>query len=167
MSATETPARLRRQPGTPRHRRGVRPVAAVAALAAIGALLWWGYYRLSWTVPATSDGAAIALQAHDMLSGNWLLSGWMVGDVSFWTTELPEYALVERVIHLGPGVIHAAAAVTYTLLVLLAAALAMSGQYKQSLHRHKVAEGSRGVRGVVPPGGRASDSSASHHSWAG
>jgi hypothetical protein len=152
MSATETPARLREQPGTPRRRRGAVFVAAVAAVAAIGALLWWGYYRLSWTVPATSDGAAIALQANDMLHGNWLLSGWTVGDVSFWTTELPEYALVETVRHLGPGVIHTAAAVTYTLLVLLAAVLAMSGQYKQSRHEHKVAEGSRGARGVVPPG---------------
>src|SRR5689334_18485133 len=140
MSATETPARLREQPGTPRHRRGAQPVAIAAALAATAALLWWGYYRLSWTVPATSDGAAIALQAHDMLHGNWLLSGWTVGDVSFWTTELPEYALVETVRHLGPGVIHTAAAVTYTLLVLLAAALAMSGQYKQSRHELKVAE---------------------------
>ena len=97
MSTTETPARLSEQPGTPRHRGGARPVAIVAALAVTAALLWWGYYRLSWTVPATSDGAAIALQAHDMLHGNWLLSGWTVGDVSFWTTELPEYALVETV----------------------------------------------------------------------
>jgi hypothetical protein len=102
----------------------VLAVAAVAALAAIGALLWWGYYRLSWTVPATSDGAAIALQAQDMLHGNWLLSGWTIGDVSFWTTELPEYALVELVRHLGTDVIHVAAAVTYTLLVLLAGLLA-------------------------------------------
>ena len=99
-------------------------VAAVAALAAVGALLWWGYYRLSWTVPATSDGAAIALQAQDMLHGNWLLSGWTVGDVSFWTTELPEYALIELVRHLGTDVIHVAAATTYTLLVLLAGFLA-------------------------------------------
>ena len=124
MSTTETPARLREQPGTPRHRRGARPVAIAAALAVTAALLWWGYYRLSWTVPATSDGAAIALQAHDMLHGNWLLSGWTVGDVSFWTTELPEYALVETVRHLGPGVIHTAAALTYTLLVVLAGFLA-------------------------------------------
>jgi len=102
----------------------VLAVAAVAALAAVGALLWWGYYRLSWTVPATSDGAAIALQAQDMLHGNWLLSGWTVGDVSFWTTELPEYALIELVRHLGTDVIHVAAATTYTLLVLLAGFLA-------------------------------------------
>ena len=154
MSATESPPRLRDQPGTPPHRRAVRAVAAVAALAAIGALLWWGYYRLSWTVPATSDGAAIALQAQDMLHGNWLLSGWTIGDVSFWTTELPEYALVELVRHLGTDVIHVAAAVTYTLLVLLAGALAVGRPGVDSLHQHNVAEGSRGVRGVAPRASR-------------
>jgi len=142
VSATESPPRLRDQPGTPPHRRAVRAVAAVAALAAIGALLWWGYYRLSWTVPATSDGAAIALQAQDMMHGNWLLSGWTIGDVSFYTTELPEYILVELVRRLSPDVIHVAAAVTYTLLVLLAGLLARGR-----------AHGREGlVRGLIPVG---------------
>ena len=82
------------------------------------ALLFLGYLRVSWTVAATSDGAAQALQARDMLAGNWLLHGWTVSDVSFYTTELPEYVLVELARPFGAGVIHVAAAVTYTLLVL-------------------------------------------------
>ena len=110
---------MRRAPG--RRRRGA--LAATVVLAAAAVLLWC-YHRLSWTVPATSDGAAIALQAQDMLHGNWLLHGWTVGDVSFHTTELPEYAVIEWFRGLGPGVIHLAAAVTYTLLVLLAGLLA-------------------------------------------
>ena len=89
-------------------------------MAAVGAaltgLLFFGYLRVSWTVAATSDGAAQALQARDMLAGNWLLHGWTVSDVSFYTTELPQYVLVELVRPFG-GVIHVAAAVTYTLLV--------------------------------------------------
>jgi hypothetical protein len=99
-------------------------LAATLAVAGAAAVLLWCYHRLSWTVPATSDGAAIALQAQDMLHGNWLLHGWTVGDVTFHTTELPEYAAIEWFRGLGPGVIHAAAAVTYTLLVLLAGLLA-------------------------------------------
>jgi len=59
-----------------------------------------------------------------VLHGNWLLRGWTVGDVSYYTTELPEYIVVELIRGLGPDVIHVAAAVTYTLLVLLAALLA-------------------------------------------
>ncbi len=81
-----------------------------------GALLFLGYLRVSWTVAATSDGAAEALQARDMLAGNWLLHGWTLSDVSFYTTEVPEYVLVEAIRPFGLGVIHIAAAATYTLL---------------------------------------------------
>jgi hypothetical protein len=106
-----------------------RPIAfppglRVAAAALAAGLLFLGYLRVSWTVAATSDGAAQALQARDMLAGNWLLHGWTVSDVSFYTTELPEYVLVELVRPFGAGVIHVAAAVTYTLLVLAACWLA-------------------------------------------
>jgi len=87
-------------------------------------VLFLCYLRLSRTVQNGSDGADQALQAWDMLHGNWLLRGWTVGDVSYYTTELPEYILVELIRGLGPDVIHVAAAVTYTLLVLLAALLA-------------------------------------------
>jgi hypothetical protein len=71
-----------------------------------------------------SDGASQALQAWAMLHGNVLLHGWSLSDVSFYTTELPEYMLVELVRGLNPGVVHIAAALTYTLLVLLAGLLA-------------------------------------------
>ena len=87
-------------------------------------VLFLCYLRLSRTVSNGSDGADQALQAWDMLHGNWLLRGWTVGDVSYYTTELPEYIVVELIRGLGSDVIHVAAAVTYTLLVLLAALLA-------------------------------------------
>jgi hypothetical protein len=98
--------------------------AAIAAAAVGGALLFLGYLRVSWTVAATSDGAAEALQARDMLAGNWLLHGWTLSDVSFYTTEVPEYVLVELIRPFGLGVIHIAAAATYTMLVLAVFALA-------------------------------------------
>jgi hypothetical protein len=44
--------------------------------------------------------------------------------VSFYTTELPQYMLIAALTGFGPWVVHAAAAMTYTLLVLLAAVLA-------------------------------------------
>ncbi len=113
---------LERAEANGKHR--IRGAAAGAAVAVGGALLFLGYLRVSWTVAATSDGAALALQARDMLAGNWLLHGWTVSDVSFYTTELPEYVLVEAVRPFGLGVIHVAAAATYTLLVLAVFALA-------------------------------------------
>jgi hypothetical protein len=59
-----------------------------------------------------------------MLHGNLLLHGWLLSDVSFYTTELPQYMLIEAIRGLGPGVVNLAAAMTYTLLVLLAGLLA-------------------------------------------
>jgi hypothetical protein len=82
------------------------------------------YLRQSRTVAVGSDGASQALQAWDLLHGNPLLHGWWVTDVSFYTTELPQYALLELARGLTADVIHVAGAMTYTLLVLTAALLA-------------------------------------------
>ena len=82
------------------------------------------YLRLARTRPVNSDGASMALQAWDMLHGNPLLRGWTLADVTFYTTELPQYMLVELVRGLGADVVHVAAAMTYTLAVLFAALLA-------------------------------------------
>ena len=104
-------------------RRGeLRPrLLWAAGLALTGVALFIAYLRQSRTGPVNSDGASNALQAWDMLHGNVLLHGWYLSDVSFYTTELPEYMLVEAVRGLGPDVVHICAALTYTLLVLLAA----------------------------------------------
>ena len=95
---------------------------AAYALAAVA--LFFCYLRISGTQPVTSDGATLAAQAWDMLHGNWLLKGWTLTDVSFYTTELPEYVLVEIVRGFGASDVHIAAALTYTLLVVLAGLLA-------------------------------------------
>jgi hypothetical protein len=102
----------------------VRAAWKVAAVALTVAVLFVLYWRLSLQTPVTSDGAANALQAQDMLHGNLLLHNWVVSDVSFYTTELPQYMLIEAMLGLGPWVVHVAAAMTYTLLVVLAALLA-------------------------------------------
>ena len=82
------------------------------------------YLRLARTRAVNSDGASQALQAWDMLHGNPLLRGWTLTDVSFYTTELPQYMLIELVRGLGQDVVHVAAAMTYALAVLSAALLA-------------------------------------------
>jgi hypothetical protein len=108
----DTPAGASRLPGWSRW-------AAGTVLA--GIVLMLCYLRTAGTVPVLSDGAGNALQAWDMLHGNLLLHGWWVTDVSFYTTELPQFMLVEVVAGLRPEVVHICAAMTYTLLVLLAA----------------------------------------------
>jgi hypothetical protein len=97
-------------------------VLAVWVLGAIAAFAC--YLRLSRTRAVNSDGASQALQAWDMLHGNLLLHDWSLGDVSYYTTEVPQYVLVELLRGLNEDVVHVAAAMTYTLAVLLAALLA-------------------------------------------
>jgi hypothetical protein len=80
--------------------------------------------QIARTRAVNSDGAGNALQAWAMLHGNVLLHGWHLSDVPFYTTELPEYMLVELARGLNADVVHVAAAVTYTLAMLLAALLA-------------------------------------------
>lgn len=88
-----------------------------AAAAAATAVLFALCLRLAGQIPVMSDGAANAMQAWDMLHGNLLLRGWTLTDLSFYTTELPEYMITEQLRGLGPGAAHLAAALTYTLLV--------------------------------------------------
>ena len=102
-------------------RRGLGWGLALALALAALFLLALGQSR---TVAANSDGAASILQAQAMLHGNPLLSGWWTSDVSFFTTELPEYALVMAVHGASPNVVHICGALTYTLTLALAALLA-------------------------------------------
>src|SRR5580698_5101247 len=99
----------------------------VAAFIVAGLALFAVYLRLSRTVPENSDEANVLLVASDMLHGNLLLHGWYLTDVSFYTTEVPQYALLEIFFGLHPDTAHIAAAMTYTLVVLLAVLLARGG----------------------------------------
>ena len=116
---------------------------AVAAVWVLGVLAAFAsYLLLARTRAVNSDGAGQALQAWDMLHGNLLLHGWSLGDVSYYTTELPQYMLVELLHGLNEGAVHVAAAMTYTLATLLAALLAMGNSTgRQALVRVLIAVG--------------------------
>jgi hypothetical protein len=103
-------------------------LAWVAAYAVAGVVLFLCYLRVSATQVVAPDGASNALEAWSMLHGNPLLRGWTLTDVSFYTTELPEYIAVELIRGLGPSVVHTSAAFTYTLLTLLAGLVAKGRQ---------------------------------------
>ena len=124
--------------------RGLRlrpwAVTAVWVLGVIAAFA--SYLQLARTRAVNSDGAGQALQAWDMLHGNLLLHGWSLGDVSYYTTEVPQYMLVELLRGLNQDVVHVAAAMTYTLATLLAALLAKGDSTgRQALVRVLIAVG--------------------------
>ncbi len=98
--------------------------AKPSAFAVLGVLLFFAYLAQASQLPIFADGSSQALQAWEMLHGNVLLHGWVLSDVSFYTTEIPQYMLIELVRGLNPDVVHIAAAMTYALLVVLAAVLA-------------------------------------------
>jgi hypothetical protein len=120
-AASSRPLR-QRAPGSPAVVR--RRLLASAAVALAAAALFVAYLRVSRTYPENSDEANILLMSWDMLHGNVLLHGWYLSDVSFYPTELPQYAMLEAIIGLHADTAHVAAAMTYTLAVLFAVLLA-------------------------------------------
>ncbi len=102
----------------------IRRLLTAAAVVLALVLLFVAYLHVSRTYAENSDESNDLLMAWDMLHGNVLLHGWSLSDVSFCTTELPQYALLERLIGLHTDTAHVAAAMTYTLVVVLAVLLA-------------------------------------------
>ncbi|HEV2634732.1 MAG TPA: hypothetical protein VGX23_06265 [Actinocrinis sp.] len=96
-----------------------------AALILIGtATLFYLYLKVAETAAINSDGSNNALQAWDLLHGHLLLHGWVIGDATYYTFELPIFALCEGVFGLGSEAIHVGDAVIYLLVVVMAALLA-------------------------------------------
>jgi hypothetical protein len=128
------------------HRYTRKPAPAVLS-AKVRAVAWLGlgvvlaavYTRLSETSQLKSDSANILLVAGEMLHGNVLLHGWWASDVSFYTTEIPQYALLEAIFGAGARTAHIAAGMTYALTVLLAIALARSGAVGRAGRRTRTA----------------------------
>jgi hypothetical protein len=124
----ETEARAGEEPDAP-------PSAAAAATARRRALTAAGYaaafaiffalcYLTARTTLTSSDGANNALQGFDLLHGNPLLSGWIIGDATYYTFELPVYAITTGVLGFGPTAGYVEAAIVYLIIAVLAAALA-------------------------------------------
>ncbi len=114
----------------------------VAAYLLSGLVLFAAYARLSQTYTLNSDSANILLMGSDLLHGNVLLHSWYMSDVSFYPTELPQYALLESLLGLRAETAHIAAGMTYTLVLLFAVLLARAGSSgRQRLIRTLIAAG--------------------------
>jgi hypothetical protein len=84
-------------------------------------------FRISNSFPMDSDAANNALQAWDMLHGNLLLHGWIIGDATYYTFELPLYALLESLFGLHTVVVHIGSALVYLIVAACAIAVARTG----------------------------------------
>src|SRR6266487_5521124 len=83
--------------------------------------------RISFTGHVSSDGANSALQAWDMLHGHLLLHGWIIGDATYYTFDLPVLALTELFSGLSNLTSHVASALTYLIVTVIAVAIALAG----------------------------------------
>src|SRR5260370_30129327 len=77
----------------------VRPGPAAGGWRAVAAWIGGGLalaafsLRISLSHRVNSDGANNALQAWDMLHGNYLLHNWVLGDATYYTVDLPVIAV--------------------------------------------------------------------------
>jgi hypothetical protein len=99
--------------------------AALAWIAGCIALFAF-FLRISLSSPPNSDGANNALQAWDILHGHVLLHGWLIGDATYYTFELPVIAFSELLFGLRDLADSVASALAYGIVTVCAVALAMT-----------------------------------------
>lgn len=122
--------------------RGPRRLAWAATVAILALILFFAYLAQSRTLILQADGGSFLEQAWAMGHGNPFLHGWVLSRVSFYTTELPQYLLLEAFGGFSATVMNVAVAMTYTAVVLGAALVArgrVSG--KEGLVRALIAGG--------------------------
>jgi len=121
QTGPERPHRHRRaRPWMPRGRAAL--AWAVAAIALYALLL-----RIALTENVSSDPANNVLQAWDLVHGHLLLHGWILGDVTFYTFELPLLGIIELFFGVHTIALHVALALVYLLITVFATALAVTG----------------------------------------
>jgi len=130
MTDTQAPPALPRPPvdaaapaARPGPQRWLAAAAWVVGSLALGAL----YLRISRSSFVDSDGANNSLQAWDLLHGHLLLHGWLIGDANFYFLELPVNALTEAVFGVSNFAAHAGSALTYLIVTIVAAVVAVTG----------------------------------------
>jgi hypothetical protein len=122
------PRGARQQPaGRPDSRPAARRLWVTAAWAGGALVVFTLFLRISFSNPMDSDGANNALQAWEMIHSNLLLHGWVIGDASCYTFELPLYAIIEVFSGLTGFIFHVASALVYLIVAAGAVALAVTG----------------------------------------
>jgi hypothetical protein len=119
------PAERDAQLGTARSQADRWAVALLAVCAAVA--LFAVYLRISDRFPLDSDGANNALQAWAMLHGNVLLHNWVLGDATYYASELPLYVIAESILGLHATLTHVVAAAVYVAVTAAAVAIAVRG----------------------------------------
>ena len=100
------------------------PAVALLLGAGTAALAVYLFRIISSVSVNSADLAGVLLSAEDMVHGNWLLHGWILGSDSLWLTDGLVYAAAFAVRGLDPVLLHVVPALMSTALVGAAAAAA-------------------------------------------
>jgi len=92
-----------------------------------GLALFAVYLQISLGGRIDSDGANSALQAWDLIHGHLLLRGWVFGDATYYSFDLPVNGLTQAILGLGPLAAHVTSALVYFIVTACAVALAVAG----------------------------------------
>ncbi len=87
--------------------------------------------RIALTENVSSDPANNVLQAWDMVHGHLLLHGWILGDVTFYTFELPLLGVIELFFGVHTIALHVALALVYLIITVCATAIAVHRQSRR------------------------------------
>jgi hypothetical protein len=112
-----------RRQGGPAARRALAALGWTAGAVALFVL----FLRIAQTSAMNSDGANNALQAWDMLHGHILLHGWIIGDATYYTLELPLIAIIEAFFGLHTVVMFVSSALVYVGVAGFAVVIAATG----------------------------------------
>jgi hypothetical protein len=129
------PASDQHQTMTPGPLTDSQPVARPPVRRLVAALAWLVGAAVVYTLfllitrgeAFSSDPSNNALQAWDMLHGHLLLHDWILGDVTFYTFELPLIALVEVFFGLTTTSLAVSVALIYLAVTACAVAVAVTG----------------------------------------
>ncbi len=127
FNLADRPAGPERPHGHRRARPWVPRGRAALAWTVGGIALYALLLRIALTENVSSDPANNVLQAWDLVHGHLLLHGWILGDVTFYTFELPLLGIVELFFGVHTIALHVALALVYLLITVFAAALAVAG----------------------------------------
>jgi len=118
--------------GRPAAARRTGSLHSLSGIALIGAgllALTVYFYRLSLAKTTNAaDIAGLLLCAEDMVRGNWLLHGWILGTDSLWLTDMLVYAGGVAVRGLDPVLLHLGPTLMSVALVGTAVAAATAGR---------------------------------------
>jgi hypothetical protein len=105
----------------------VRRWRGAAAWTCAGLVLYAVYLQISLGGRIDSDGANSALQGWDLIHGHLLLHGWLFGDATYYSFELPINGVTQLIFGLGPLAAHVTSALVYFTVTACSVALAVAG----------------------------------------